>query len=124
MIIVLKLIVEDLILNVISVYIPRAIKFERHYLVQINQGSEMKYTLKMMKIDKTLGLNDISSKVWRCLGHITMMWLAKLFNNIFRSNNMIDKWRRNILVQIFKNKGISKLILIMEKLLAIINRYK
>jgi uncharacterized membrane protein len=44
MIIVLKLIVEDLILNVISVYIPRVIKFERHYFVQINQGSEMKYT--------------------------------------------------------------------------------
>jgi Reverse transcriptase (RNA-dependent DNA polymerase) len=38
-----------------------------------------------------------------CLGDITIVWLTKLFNIIFRSNKMPDEWR-NILVPIFKNK--------------------
>jgi Reverse transcriptase (RNA-dependent DNA polymerase) len=33
------------------------------------------------------------------------VWLTKLFNIIFRSNKILDEWRRNILVSIFKNKG-------------------
>jgi hypothetical protein len=39
------------------------------------------------------------------LGDITIVWLTKLFNIIFRSNKMPDEWRRSILIPIFKNKG-------------------
>jgi hypothetical protein len=69
----------------------------------------MKEDLKKMKIGKTLGPDDIPIEVWRCLGDITIVWLTKLFNTIFRSNKMSDEWRRSILVPIFKNKGDSKL---------------
>jgi hypothetical protein len=36
-----------------------------------------------------------------------------LFNLIFRSNKMPDEWRRSILVPIFKNKGMCKIVLII-----------
>jgi hypothetical protein len=39
------------------------------------------------------------------LGDVAIVWLTKLFNLIFRSNKMPDKWRQSILVPIFKNKG-------------------
>jgi Reverse transcriptase (RNA-dependent DNA polymerase) len=69
------------------------------------QESEVKEALKKIKIGKALGPDDISIEVWRYLGDIAIVWLTKLFNIIFRSNKMPDKWRRSILVPIFKNKG-------------------
>jgi Reverse transcriptase (RNA-dependent DNA polymerase) len=69
------------------------------------QESEVKEALKKIKIGKALGPDDISIEVWRYLGDIAIVWLTKLFNIIFRSNKMLDKWRRSILVPIFKNKG-------------------
>jgi hypothetical protein len=69
------------------------------------QESEVKEVLKKMKPGKTIGPDDIPIEVWRCFGDITIMWLTKLFNIIFRSNKMSDEWRRSILVPIFKNKG-------------------
>jgi hypothetical protein len=57
-----------------------------------------------MKTCKALGLDDIPIEIWRCLEDIIIVWLTKLFNTIFRSNKMPDKWRRSILVPIFKNK--------------------
>ena len=36
---------------------------------------------------------------------IAIVWLTKLFNHIFRSNEMPEEWRKSILVPIFKNKG-------------------
>jgi Reverse transcriptase (RNA-dependent DNA polymerase) len=57
-----------------------------------------------MKTGKALGPDDIPIEVWRCLGDIAIVWLAKLFNTFFRSNKMSDEWRRSILIPIFKNK--------------------
>ena len=54
---------------------------------------------------KAMGPDGITIKVWRCLGDIAIVWLTKMFNNIFRSNKMPEKWRRSILVPIYKNKG-------------------
>ena len=58
-----------------------------------------------MKTEKTLGPDNIPIKVWRYLEDVAIVWLTKLFNNIFRSNKMPNEWRRSILVLIFKNKG-------------------
>lgn len=69
------------------------------------QESEVKEALKRMKTGKALGPDNIPIEVWKCLGDITIVWLTKLFNSIFRSNKMPDEWRRSILVPIFKNKG-------------------
>ncbi|XP_066391984.1 uncharacterized protein [Miscanthus floridulus] len=67
--------------------------------------SEVREALKMMKGGKAMGPDGIPIEVWRCLGDIAIVWLTKLFNHIFRSNKMPDKWRRSILVSIYKNKG-------------------
>ena len=69
------------------------------------QESEVRDALKRMKGGKTMGPNVIPIKVWRCLGDITIVWLTKMFNNIFRLNKVPEEWRRSILVPIYKNKG-------------------
>ena len=70
------------------------------------QESEIREALKRMKGGKAMGPDGISIKVWRC--HIAIVWLTKMFNNIFRSNKM-PEWRRSILVPIYNNKGVPKL---------------
>ena len=41
-----------------------------------------------MKGGKAMGPDGIPIKVWRCLRDIAIVWLTKIFNNIFRSNKM------------------------------------
>jgi hypothetical protein len=60
--------------------------------------------LKRLKEGKVMGPNEIPIEVWRSLGDVTIVWLTKLFNIIFRSNKIPNEWRRSILVPIFKNK--------------------
>ena len=64
------------------------------------QESEVREGLKRMKGGKAMGLDGIPFKVWRCLRNIAIVWLTKMFNNIFRSNKMPEEWRRSILVSI------------------------
>ena len=73
--------------------------------VQRIQESKVRETLKRLKGGKAMGPDGIPIKVWRCLGDIAIVWLTKMFNNIFRSNKMPKEWRRSILVPIYKNKG-------------------
>jgi hypothetical protein len=58
-----------------------------------------------MKGRKAMGSDGIPIEVWTTLGDVAIVWLTKLFNLIFRSNKMLDEWRRSILIPIFKNKG-------------------
>ena len=58
-----------------------------------------------MKGGKAMDPDSIPIKVWRCLGDIAIVWLTKMFNNIFRWNKMSKEWRRSILIPIYKNKG-------------------
>jgi hypothetical protein len=69
------------------------------------QVQEVREALKRMKVSKAIGPNGIPIKVWWCLGDLAVVWLTKLFNNIYRSNKMHKEWRRNILIPIYKNKG-------------------
>ena len=69
------------------------------------QEVEIGETLKRMKRGKAMDPDGIPIEVWRCLGDRAIVWLTKLFNLIFRSNKMPEKWRRSILVPIFKNKS-------------------
>jgi hypothetical protein len=70
------------------------------------QESEIKDALKRMKGGMAMGPDEIPIEVWRTLGDIAIVWLTKLFDPMFRSNKMLDEWRRSILVPIFKNKGV------------------
>jgi hypothetical protein len=60
-----------------------------------------------------MGSDGIPIEVWSSLGDVPIVWLTKLFNLIFRLNKMPDEWRRSILVPIFKNKGMYKVVLII-----------
>jgi hypothetical protein len=62
----------------------------RRFVRRIHE-SKVKEILKKMKTGKALRPDDIPIEVWRCLGDITIMWLTKLFNIIFRSNKMSDE---------------------------------
>jgi hypothetical protein len=77
------------------------------------QESEVKDALKRMKGGKAMGPDGIPIEVWSSLGDVAIFWLTKLFSLIFRLNKMPDEWRRSILVPIFKNKGMYKVVLII-----------
>jgi hypothetical protein len=81
--------------------------------VHMIQESEFKDVLKRMKRGKVMGPDVVPIEVWKTLGDVAIVWLTKLFNLIFRSNKMPDEWRRSILVPIFKNKGMCKVVLII-----------
>jgi hypothetical protein len=69
------------------------------------QEPEVKEALKMMKGGKAMGSDYIPIEVWRSLIDISILWLTKVFNLIFRANKMPKEWRRSTLVTIFKNNG-------------------
>jgi hypothetical protein len=54
------------------------------------QESKVK-DVKRIKTSKTLGLDNILIKVWRCLGGVAIVWLTKLFIIIFWFNKMSDE---------------------------------
>jgi hypothetical protein len=85
----------------------------RQFMCRIKE-SEVKDALKRMKGGKAMGPDEIPIEVWMTLGDVAIVWLTKLFNLIFRSNKMPNEWRRNILVPIFKNKGMCKVVLIIR----------
>jgi len=65
---------------------------------------EIKEALKSMNNGKEVGPNNIDNEVWKSLGDRGIRWLTQLSNEIMRSKQMSDEWRRSTLVQIFKNK--------------------
>jgi hypothetical protein len=71
--------------------------------------------LKRMEGGKVMGPDGIFIEVWRSFRNVAIVWFIKLFNLIFRSNKMPDEWRQSILVSIFKNKGMCKVVLIIEE---------
>jgi hypothetical protein len=84
----------------------------RQFVCRI-QESKVKDALKRMKGGKTIGPNGLPIEVWRSLKDVAIVWPTKLFNLIFRSNKMSDEWRRSILVPIFNDKGMYKVVLII-----------
>ena len=55
------------------------------------QESEVRETLKRMKGCKAMSPDGVPIKVWRYLGDIAIVWLTKMFSNIFRSNKMPEE---------------------------------
>jgi hypothetical protein len=55
------------------------------------QEAEIGEALKRMKGGKAMGPDGIPIEVWRCLGKRAVVWLTKLFNLIFRSNEMPEE---------------------------------
>lgn len=58
-----------------------------------------------MKTGKAIGGSDgIPIEVWRRLDKVGVSQLTRLFNTIFSTNKMSNKWRKNTLAPIYKNK--------------------
>lgn len=58
-----------------------------------------------MTSGKTAGLDDIRVELSRWVRKREVGFLTRLFNIILESERMPEKWRKSVLVQIFKNKG-------------------
>ena len=66
--------------------------------------TKVRYTLRRMKMRKAMGHVEIPIEVWKCLGDMGVEWLTNLFNYILRVDKMPSKWRKIILIPIYKNK--------------------
>ena len=61
---------------------------------------EMGKTLKNMLKGKAVGPDDISAKVWKCLGQAGTELLEGLCNEVKISGRMPDEWKSSILIPI------------------------
>nr|XP_027223650.1 uncharacterized protein LOC113815833 [Penaeus vannamei] len=60
---------------------------------------------KRMKGGKAVGPDSIPVDAWRILEKLVVTWLTRLFNKFLVGEKMPEKWRKSVLVPIFKNKG-------------------
>ncbi|KAG2455536.1 POLR protein, partial [Polypterus senegalus] len=67
--------------------------------VQWISKEEVRTAMKRMKNAKAFVPDDIPVEAWRCTGKMAVEFLTRFFNV------MPEKWRRSVLVPIFKNKG-------------------
>ena len=56
-----------------------------------------------MKNGKATGPDNIMIEAQKCLGELGGLWLTWLFNKIL-TKNMLDEWRRSVVLPIYKNK--------------------
>ena len=74
----------------------------------LNRGvntNEVSKALKEMGRAKAIDPENIPIQVWRCLGEDDIQWLTNLFNVIWRTHRMSEKWRSSTLIPLYKNKG-------------------
>ena len=69
---------------------------------------EVGQALKKMGRTKTVWQDNIPIEVWRGLGEEGIRWLTNLFNTILRTHRMLEEWRNNTLIPLFKNKGVAQ----------------
>jgi hypothetical protein len=65
----------------------------RRFLRRIQVLEVKEAPLKRMKEGKAFGPDGIPIEVWRCLGKVVVVWVTNLFNHIFWSNKIPEKWR-------------------------------
>ena len=66
---------------------------------------EVKNLLRMKKKGKAVGPDELSVKVWKCMGKMGIKFLTRLFNRLLMGEQMPEEWRRSVLIPIYKNKG-------------------
>ena len=69
---------------------------------------EVKDALRRMKKDKAVGPDELPVEVWKCMGEIGIKFLTRLVNRLNArrmGERMPEKWRRSVLIPIYKNKG-------------------
>ena len=66
---------------------------------------EVKNALKRMKKGKAVGPDELPVEVWKCMGETEIEFLTRLFNKLLMGEQMLEEWRRSVLIPIYKNKG-------------------
>ena len=66
---------------------------------------EVKIALRRMKKGKAVGPDKLPVEVWKCMGKKGILFLTTLFNRILMGEQMLEEWRRSVLIPIYKNKG-------------------
>ena len=66
---------------------------------------EVKNALRRMKKGKAVGPDELPVEVWKCMGEMKIKFLTRLFNRLLMGERMPEKWRRIVLIPIYKNKG-------------------
>ena len=66
---------------------------------------EVKNALRKMKKSKAAGPDELPVEVWKCMGKMGIEFLTRLFNRLLMGEQMPEKWRRSVLILIYKNKG-------------------
>ena len=58
-----------------------------------------------MKKGKAVGPDELSLEVWKCMGDMGIKFLTRLFNKLLVGEWIPEKWRKSVLIPIYKNKG-------------------
>ena len=66
---------------------------------------EVKNALRRTKKGKAVGPDELSVEVGKCMGEMRIKFLTRLFNRLLMGDRMPEKWKRSVLIQIYKNKG-------------------
>ena len=66
---------------------------------------EVRTGLRKMKNRKAQGPDDIPVEVWIALGNKGVEFLVNFFNRLLQGEKMPDKWRKSVLVPLYKGKG-------------------
>lgn len=63
-----------------------------------------------MKNEKTVGLDSTPIGVWKCIGNIGLIWLAKLFNKTLGSQSIPNAWRKSTIYQSIRIRMTFKIV--------------
>ena len=77
---------------------------ERERDVEDISGEEVRTGLKTMKKGKAQKPDDIPVEAWIALGNRGVEFLVNVFNRLLREKKISDKWRRSVLVPLYKGK--------------------
>ena len=58
-----------------------------------------------MKKGKAVRPDELQVEVWKCMEKMGIEFLTRLFNRLLMGERMPEKWRRSVLIPIYKNKG-------------------
>ena len=66
---------------------------------------EVEFAMSKMKLGKATGPDDLPIEAWKALGGEGIDILVKFMNEILEKEVIPDKWRKSILIPIYKEKG-------------------
>ena len=58
-----------------------------------------------MKKGKAVRSDELPVEIWKCMGKMGIKVLTRLFNRLLMCERIPEKWRRSVLIPIYKNNG-------------------